>query len=263
MVEEELGGLLDTHLAGQNSEDWDVEGLVREIRTCFPLPAELQQYELRQMEKDEIQQRVLDHAQKLYQQREEAVGEEGMRQMERLVMLHTIDSHWVLHLTAMENLRQGVGLHAYGQRDPLVAYRMEAHEKFREVMASIRHDIVRTVYLASLTVGAFPAPARGGARSLRAVRPSPMAAVAAGRASQATRQGGQKVGRNEPCTAAAARSSSAVTVQRRDLLGGPPHCPHQAPRQLGGGLGHGPAHPRVRRATGHYSEASSGSCSRP
>ena len=199
MVDEELTGLLDGHLAGGNSEDWDLDGLVRELRTCFPLPSELQPYELRQLEKDEIQQRVLEYAQKLYKQREEAAGEERMRQMERFVMLRTIDSHWVMHLTAMENLRQGVGLHAYGQRDPLVAYRMQAHEKFSEVMASIRHDIVRTVYLASLTAGAIPSAAGGGRRSLRAVRPSPMAAVAAGRAPQAVRPGGQKVGRNDPC----------------------------------------------------------------
>ena len=59
-----------------------------------------------------------------------------------------------------------MGLHAYGQRDPLVAYRMQAHEKFQEVMASIRHDIVRTVYLASLTVGAASLPQRAAGVAL-------------------------------------------------------------------------------------------------
>ena len=69
-----------------------------------------------------------------------------MRSFERELMLRVMDSHWVQHLTAMENLRQGIGLYAYGQRDPLVMYKKEGHDQFTNLLDRIQYDIVHTVY---------------------------------------------------------------------------------------------------------------------
>jgi len=66
--------------------------------------------------------------------------------VERLVMLRAIDGHWVEHLTAMDNMRQSIGLQSLAQRDPLVAYKTQGHETFQNMMAGVRHDIVHMIY---------------------------------------------------------------------------------------------------------------------
>ncbi len=201
MVEGELNAVLDAFIVGRDPSGWDLDGLVKELRVIFPLPPDLDEQEMEQLSGEELHERVQEHASDLYAQREEAVGPEMMRALERLVMLRTIDSHWVQHLTTMENLRQGVGLQAYGQRDPLVAYRAQGHELFQAMLESIQHDIAHTIYHVSLTQQQQPqaAPHRHGP-ALRAVRPSPMAAMAPQRQAVATApSGGAKVGRNAQC----------------------------------------------------------------
>ncbi|MBI4337372.1 MAG: preprotein translocase subunit SecA [Chloroflexi bacterium] len=195
MVERELQHLLATYVEGHDPEHWNLEGLEHELKAIFPLPAELEKEQLRRLSRDEMEQHLLDFAKRLYQQREESMEPQQMRLLERVVLLRTIDSHWVEHLTTMEGFRQGVGLEAAGQRDPLVAYRTRGHEMFQELLARIQHDVARTIYHASLVVH----PQQGTpARPASRVRPSPMAAVArSGR--EAVAAGGRKVGRNEPC----------------------------------------------------------------
>jgi preprotein translocase subunit SecA len=111
-----------------------------------------------------------------------------MRVVERLVMLRTIDSLWVEHLTAMEHMRQGIGLVAVGQRDPLVAYKTEGHNQFQNLLAAIRHGVAQTIFHVSLVRKEAPAP-------------SPMAKAAAPAQAGGKKQkvGGKKIGRNDPC----------------------------------------------------------------
>ena len=73
-----------------------------------------------------------------------------MRSVERELTLRIMDGHWVHHLTSMENLRQGIGLYAYGQRDPLVMYKTEGHQMFQDLLARIQSDIVHTIYHLSI-----------------------------------------------------------------------------------------------------------------
>ena len=200
MMERELDAIVDNYAAGNDPDEWALDDMVEELRTIFPIPPHLEAGALDGLSGDEIARQVQDYAMGLYQQREQAVGEEQMRIIERLVTLRTIDSHWVVHLTSMENLRQGVVLHAYGQRDPLVMYRTEGHQKFQEVMATIQHDIVHTVYHATLLEGR-PAPSNRAA-TRATMKGSPMAAAAGRRAPEpvgAGVGGGRKVGRNDPC----------------------------------------------------------------
>ncbi|MDE2900172.1 MAG: preprotein translocase subunit SecA [Chloroflexota bacterium] len=199
MVEKELDRIVDNYVVGNDAEEWELDDMVEELRTIFPIPPHLEAEALEQLSGDEIAEAVQDYAMELYGQREQAVGEEQMRFIERLVTLRTIDSHWVVHLTSMENLRTGVGLHAYGQRDPLVMYRTEGHQKFQDMMATIQHDIVHTIYHATLLEGR-PAPSnraanRAAGRSAAAPR---RAQVPVG-AGAGAGEGGRKVGRNDPC----------------------------------------------------------------
>ena len=112
------------------------------------------------MSSQEIEDRLLEYAARLYDDMEEEITADVMRNIERQVMLRVMDSNWVQHLTSMENLRQGIGLHAFGQRDPLVMYKKEGHEMFQGLQARIQHDIVHTVY--HLGFAANGDKARGG-----------------------------------------------------------------------------------------------------
>ena len=97
--------------------------------------------------KQEILDALVQYADDAYADKEDEVGADLMRQLERLVMLRSIDSLWVEHLTATEEMRQGIGLQAYGQQDPLVAYKREAHDMWGQLLANIRHQITHSIYL--------------------------------------------------------------------------------------------------------------------
>ena len=182
MIAEEIERIADSHLAAEHPGDWDLEGLASDVGDIMPLPSSLVSA-LSQMGRDEIEEKLLEHASSLYEQKEGELGDENMRILERLVMLRTMDRLWVDHLTAMENMRQGIGLHAVGHRDPLVMYKQEGHAMFQSLLSGIEHDVVHTIYKVSI--------AKEGAAAT-----SPMA-EAAGRREAV--HAGKKVGRNDPC----------------------------------------------------------------
>ncbi len=197
MVEREIRTILDQYLGSRSPEEWDTEMLVKELTGIFPLPPDLSDPEvIADMSREEIEEELLEHARKLYEQLEAEIGADIMRQVERQLMLRVIDMHWVQHLTAMENLRQGIGLHAYGQRDPLVMYKKEGHEMFQSLLDRIQNDIVHAIYHISVV--------RNGARQQsapakpKAVESSVMANVVGTRPA-APVPGASKVGRNDPC----------------------------------------------------------------
>ena len=147
MVEANLRELLQQYLNGNRPEFWNTEALARELGGIMPMPPEFRYHdEIVDYSFDEVEEIVLQYAEDLYDAIESEIGEEVMRSLERQVMLRVIDSNWVQHLTAMENLRQGIGLHAFGQRDPLVMYKKEGHEKFQELQFRIQRDIVHAIY---------------------------------------------------------------------------------------------------------------------
>ena len=200
MVERELREILSRHVGDARSDKWDVDGLLGELQSVFQLPGDLADPEtLAQMDPEEIERRLLELAAGLYEEIEAAVTPEVMRTIERQLMLRVIDANWVPHLTAMENLRQGIGLHAYGQRDPLVMYKKEGREMFDNLLARIQYDIVHTVYHLS---GSGP---DGDGRSAAAGPKSPdggqsvMTRVMGNRSREPVAAGHRKLGRNEPC----------------------------------------------------------------
>ena len=201
MIERELEEVLARYVEDGTRDGWDVDGLLGELSSVLPLPVELADPDaVAEMDPDEITQRVLDHATELYEERETLLSPELMRTVERQLMLRTIDVNWVQHLTAMENLRQGIGLHAYGQRDPLVMYKKEGHEMFQDLLARIQHDIVHSVYHMGV------AGQDGNGRSAAPGRKSPdggqtvMSKVMGVRSRDTVATGGRnKVGRNDPC----------------------------------------------------------------
>ena len=209
MVEDTINDLLQSHLQG-NPEMWNADILVRELGGIMPLPPDFAHPDaLYDYAYEEIQDALIQHSATLYDAIETSLPPGEMRQLERQVMLRVIDSNWVQHLTAMENLRQGIGLHAFGQRDPLVMYKKEGHEKFQDLQQRIRRDIVHAIY----NIGDLVQQNARAAANQPSQRPVPNGARTPNGSSnaetvmsnvlpnrrEAVPAGARKVGRNDRC----------------------------------------------------------------
>jgi preprotein translocase subunit SecA len=179
MVQNEIKDLVAKHFmnAGYEREEEkqsNLSGLLEEVSTIFPLPPQFRSDGLSELGEGQITEKLTDYATRLYDQREQELSPENMRIAERLVMLRVIDRLWMEHLTAMEHLRQGIGLRSVGQEQPLVVYKREGHALFQALLASIQYDVVHGIYHVGLT---------------KQPPQKKKEAVAAGR----------RVGRNDPC----------------------------------------------------------------
>lgn len=128
------------------SEDWDVKSLISYAEEFYAPAGFLKEEKLQEMSRDELETFLHKVAVDYYNAREENNKAPIMRELENLVMLKVVDSHWMEHLDAMDALREGIGLRAYGQRDPLVEYKFEAYEMFEAMKEAIVDDVVRYMY---------------------------------------------------------------------------------------------------------------------
>ncbi len=128
------------------SEDWDVKSLISYAEEFYAPAGFLKEEKLQEMSRDELETFLHKVAVDYYNAREENNPAPIMRELENLVMLKVVDSHWMEHLDAMDALREGIGLRAYGQRDPLVEYKFEAYEMFEAMKEAIVDDVVRYMY---------------------------------------------------------------------------------------------------------------------
>ncbi|MBQ8417691.1 MAG: preprotein translocase subunit SecA [Phascolarctobacterium sp.] len=128
------------------SEDWDLQALIRYAEEFFAPHGLLNIDELGNLSREELDEYLHKVADEHYKAREAAIGSELMRELENLVMLKVVDNHWMEHLDSMDLLREGVGLRAYGQKDPLVEYKFEAYDMFEAMIDAIQDDVVRYIY---------------------------------------------------------------------------------------------------------------------
>ncbi len=199
MLSERIGEIVHSVLGDSRPTDWDLDALIMELSAIMPPSPALMDFDaLRRMEIEKIESLALDGAAGLYGDIETALGAETMRDMERFLMLRSIDTNWVQHLTTMENLRQGIGLQAYGQRDPLVMYKRESVEQFQSLERKIQSDVAHSVFRApgaAIASGAIPAPNGGGGRRIAPPPRSPSRR----RRQPARAANGRKIGRNQRC----------------------------------------------------------------
>ena len=199
MIEEEIQGITQEYLGDQNPHNRDAEAMVSELSSIIPLSNDFGDSELlAQTPVEETEERLIDHSKTVYDYLEGQLSPESMRTVEKQLMLRALDSNWVQHLTTMENLRQGIGLHAYGQRDPLVMYKTEGHRMYEDLRSRIQHDIVHTIFHLGIDTSG-----NGNTRRAKSKIPagngSVMARVVSSRSAEPVNAGSRKVGRNEPC----------------------------------------------------------------
>ena len=147
MLAEHLSDVVRSTLGDERPADWDVDALNGAIGAIIPPPPQFANEDaVRSREVDEIESELLEHAESVYGDFETLISDATMRDLERFLLLRSIDTNWVQHLTNMENLRQGIGLQAFGQRDPLVMYRREGMEQFQVLEQKIQSDVARSIF---------------------------------------------------------------------------------------------------------------------
>ena len=133
---------------GQTPKEWDLSGLNDTLMSIIPLKKlRLTEEEYENMTGDELSQRLKEEAIRLYEQKEaEFPNPEQMREAERVILLKVMDQKWMSHIDDMDILRDGIGLQAYGQKDPLVEYKIAGYEMFQNMMRSIQEETIRVLY---------------------------------------------------------------------------------------------------------------------
>ncbi len=207
---------VDQHCESRHFENWDLEGLVKYLSTYLPIaPGSEIPEEALHNGPEGLVEHLHAAAVDAYDRKIQEMGPEIMPVVERSVMLQVIDWQWMEYLTQMEHFREGIGLRAYGQRDPLVEYKNEAFEMFNELRDRIQGNIVSLIYrVAPAPTAPAPAPpvrqvtesgpaepdgANGAKRRVPAQRKTAPVGAAVG-AGQAAAAGAQpKIGRNDPC----------------------------------------------------------------
>ncbi len=190
MVNNYLENLVERYTSAKYAEDWDLKSLHQAALRMMPLPADETAEAWQGLSREEIVERLQRIAEANYEAKEQRLGSEEMRHIERLLMIQSIDKRWVRHLTDLDILREGIGLQAVAQQDPLVAYKREAFEMFADLMDSIQEDVVTQIFRVELVKEQQRAP-------MRAVHPSASGGNGGKPAPQ--RRQGPKLRRNDPC----------------------------------------------------------------
>jgi preprotein translocase subunit SecA len=183
----------------RHPDNWDLEGLVGQLSLVFPLPpfTELPADEFGET-KQAVVDRLMQYAQTVYEGKEAEMTAPMMRKVEQFVVLKTIDSKWISYLTMMEHFKEGIGLRAFGQKDPLVEYKNEAFQAFQELLNDIQFDIASTVFRVQLVnEPPKPTPPPPAIANLQASPPG--SASPNGGGAKAPVPAGTKLGRNDPC----------------------------------------------------------------
>jgi preprotein translocase subunit SecA len=207
---------VEQHCESRHPENWDTEGLVKYLSAYLPIaPGSQVPDEALQKGTDGLIEYLLSSASDTYDKKIEEIGADLMPLVERDVMLRTIDYQWMEYLTQMEHFREGIGLRAYGQRDPLVEYKNEAFEMFNELRDRIQASIVAGIFSVQVQRNVAPtAPpplvrrvtesgpgqpdgANGSGRPAQAQRK--VAALGAGAGAPVPAGAPAKIGRNDPC----------------------------------------------------------------
>jgi preprotein translocase subunit SecA len=222
-----VANLVYQHTESEYQEEWDLAGLLQDMNSLYPSQVQFEELQGQHWTREELIEEFQDDARDAYAAKEEELGAEVMREIERYLVLQVVDARWREHLDAMEYLREGIHLRAMAQKDPLSEYRAEGHTLFQELTATIREEVLRYLFHVEIereeAERLTPAAANGGRdgnlvyehESLAGADAIAAAGGAAGAVAPAATAGGatatavapqqrvasdeEKIGRNDPC----------------------------------------------------------------
>ena len=195
MIDDMIDSIIEQNTAEKTyAEDWNLDGLNKEMLRIFGLQPNLTVESLEDMDREALREDLLELAQQRYEAREQEFSEPIMRDLENYILLQTVDALWKDHLLNMDYLKEGIGLRSYGQQDPLVAYKREGHEMFQQMIGRVKEETLQKLFHIQIQreeqlqemraeqedQPMFYGPAEGSPKQ------------------QAVRKDG-KVGRNDPC----------------------------------------------------------------
>jgi preprotein translocase subunit SecA len=182
-----------------DSEQWDLTGLREGIHHQFNLRLDLKPEEVENLTVEGLIETVVQKISRAYEDKEQRFGAPMLRQLEKIIMLQSIDTLWKDHLLNMDHLKEGIGLRGYGQKNPLQEYQKEGFAMFEEMVHRVQEDVVQKLFTVEIAREAVPEEvALQQPRRQRMVLSHGMETAEAGRPVQAKRQG-DKIGRNDPC----------------------------------------------------------------
>ena len=149
-IENMIHSLIEEGVMSYSQDGFDAERFVEYMYNLFMPRGSIEVSDIENLKTEQVIEKVFEIAMKIYNGKEERIGSDRMREVERVVLLQAVDSHWIDHIDAMDQLRQGIGLRAIGQQDPVVAYKMEGFDMFDEMTKHIQEDTVR--YLFNITI---------------------------------------------------------------------------------------------------------------
>jgi len=194
MIKPVVERIVEAHCTDEDiPEEWNLDAIVDYAHATFLKEGTIRREDLEGREKAGIVEFLMEEVRKLYDEREQQIGEETMREFEKVVVLRAVDSKWMDHIDAMDQLRQGIHLRAYGGTDPLREYQFEGFEMFREMVENIQEEVTKYIMKAHVErnvqrqeVAKGQTEAGGGSSSREAQR-------------RPIRRAEQRVGRNDPC----------------------------------------------------------------
>ena len=204
-----LRGEVHAHMGEQkhmNAEDW--REVCAQFRGMFLRPGELElsDEDLQGYDADGLVALLQERADDVYSRKEKELGEPLMRELERVMMLRVVDEYWMDQIDAMQDLRQGIGLRAYGQNDPKVEYKREGYEMFERMIAAIQEETLRRIFLARVQVG-------GEVKRERVAKVTGESAGSDGTVKKQPVKKGKKIGPNEPCPCGSGKKFKKCTCK--------------------------------------------------
>lgn len=190
MLTEVISDAVDNYTVGsQYPEEWDVAGLLEYLQNIFLPKRAIKSEDIMQMDREELKEALQNIGLKVYEAKEAEIGSEDMRELERVILLRVVDTKWMDHLDAMDQLREGINLRAYGQQDPVQAYQVEGYDMFLDLVKSIKEDTVKYIY--NVSVNRIP-------RREKVAEPVATSSDGTGGARKPVVKD-VKIGRNDPC----------------------------------------------------------------
>jgi preprotein translocase subunit SecA len=205
MIEEEGEDLVDFYTdEKQYSEEWDLKGLQDGFFQQFSFKWSVPSMEENGIRRDQLKETIIEKAKEVYQKKEEEFRAPTLRYLEKVIMLQSIDFHWKDHLFAIDQLKEGIGLRGYGQRDPLIEYQKEAYQMFLEMLDRIKKDTVEKLFAVQIAKEEQAVKEVKLERKQTFVLSRGEAAQGGGGKTESgkgvtVRREGKKVGRNDPC----------------------------------------------------------------
>ena len=149
-IENMIHSLIEEGVMSYSQDSFDADRFVEYMYNLFMPRGSIEASDIENLKTEEVIEKVYEIAMKIYNGKEERIGSDRMREVERVILLQSVDNHWIDHIDAMDQLRQGIGLRAIGQQDPVIAYTDEGFNMFNEMNAHIKEDTIK--YLFNITI---------------------------------------------------------------------------------------------------------------